>query len=176
MCTWHGSLNPTRQPHNTGISFYTTFHKECYCGIITLRFRNYLHFAYSSSNFTTYSPNLSPFFSTTSYHLACQDVFPMIVHLKGDFERGKKNCNALWNRRRASHMAVECWLWRDMVEFMLTISGKFSIPVIIQKSQIRHYIVIIQISQIRQYMVSFWVTIFNTAEDINGYFLHCSRN
>ena len=39
-----------------------------------------------------------------------------------------------------------------------------------------HYIVIKQNSQIRQYMVSFWVTTFNTVEDINGYFLHCSRN
>ena len=39
-----------------------------------------------------------------------------------------------------------------------------------------HYIVIKQNSQIRQYMVSFWVTTLNTVEDINGYFLHCSRN
>ena len=55
------------------------FHKGYYRGIITLRFWNYLHFAYSSSTFTTYSPNLSPFLSTTSYHLASQDVFPMFT-------------------------------------------------------------------------------------------------
>ena len=38
---------------------------------------NLVHFAYSSSTFITYSPNLSPFLSTISQHLACQDVFPM---------------------------------------------------------------------------------------------------
>ena len=77
MCTWHGSLKPTCQPHNKGISFDTTFHNGYYRGIITLRFRKYLHFAYSSSTFITYSPNLSPFLSTISHHLACQDVFPI---------------------------------------------------------------------------------------------------
>ena len=77
MCTWRGLPKPICQPHNTGIPCNTTFHKGHYRAIIILRFRNYLHFAYSSSTFITYSPNLSPFLSTISHHLACQDVFPM---------------------------------------------------------------------------------------------------
>ena len=77
MCTWHGLPKPICQPHNTGIPCNTTFHKGHYRAIIILRLRNYLHFAYSSSTFITYSPNLSPFLSTISHHLACQDVFPM---------------------------------------------------------------------------------------------------
>ena len=77
MCTWHGLPKPICQPHNTGNPCNTTFHKVHYRAIIILRFRNYLHFAYSSSAFITYSPNLSPFLSTIPHHLACQDVFPM---------------------------------------------------------------------------------------------------
>ena len=48
-----------------------------YHGIIILKITNYLHFAYSSSTFTKYSSNLSPFLSTRWHQLACQAVFPM---------------------------------------------------------------------------------------------------
>ena len=77
MCTWHGLPKPIFQPHNTGNPCNTTFHKVHYRAIIILRFRNYLHFAYSSSTLITYCPKLSPFLSTISHYLACQDVFPM---------------------------------------------------------------------------------------------------
>ena len=106
MCTWHGSPKPICQPHNTGIPCNTTFHKGHYRAIIILRLRNYLHFAYSSSTFITYSPNLSPFLWTISHHLACQDVFPMAGKTVTFSETGADCYNG-------------CRLCSDTGEFML---------------------------------------------------------